>query len=228
MGVNGDGDKGDGDNGDGDNGDGGNGDKNNGDDGDGDNPTNGGTVFAPVSASMSAPSNTETSAVATNAGNSAQAATIVQDRLPEDQFSQIPAVRFGDVLPIKLTIDGQQKPAVVDYGRQIAIPLGDDTYWLTPDDIPQPGSIGAEGSDEPCSVSSAPSSSASSSTASSTITSSTASPSTMSTTSSSSSSTNAPSSTLDCQQNIASDGPSASQVARALQRGDSFSSFGDD
>lgn len=201
-------------------------DGNDDEDGD-DDTTNDGTAFAPVSASMSAPSDPDSSAVATNARNSAQTATIVQGRLPEDQFSQIPVIGFGDVLPIKLTIDGQQKPAVVDYGRRVAIPLGDDLDWLTPDDIPQPGSIGSEGSDDFCSVSRAPSSSASSTAAPSTLISSMTSPTTTSSTSSSLTSNHTPSSTLDCQQNIATDGPSGTQVAQALQNDDSFSSFCD-
>ncbi|KAJ5585382.1 uncharacterized protein N7459_005182 [Penicillium hispanicum] len=196
------------------------------DDDDDDDPTNGGTAFAPVSASMSAPSDPGASAVATNAGNPSQTANIVQGTLPKDQFSHVPAIGFGDVLPIKLTIDGKEKPAVVDFLRRISIPLGDDTDWLKPEDIPHPGLVGLENPDS-CPLPSRSSSGASPTTASPTVISSTTSPSTTSA-SSSSNSSNAPSSTLDCHQNIATGGPSASQVAKALRNDHSFSSFCDD
>lgn len=219
-----------------------------GDSDDDDDPTKGGTAFAPVSASMDAPENKGPSAAVKNAGNSAQTATIVRGELPSDQASKMPAFPFGDVLPIKLTIGGKQKVAVVDSFLQMAIPLDDDADWLTPNDIPQPGAVGVqrpEGSEESgnlCSVSVKPPSPTESqlvssifasatvppaTTPPSTTAPSTTSPSTISSKPSSTPSSSAPSSTLNCQQNIPTGGPSASQVAKALRNDDSFSGFCD-
>ncbi|OQE15874.1 hypothetical protein PENSTE_c026G09735 [Penicillium steckii] len=184
------------------------------------------TDFVPVSASVDAPSNPDTVATISNSQDPSQTVTIAQGQLPEDQGSQIPAFGLGDSLPIKLTVGGQEKPARVDVFGRLSLPMDGDSDWITINDLPEPAAIGT-GSDgrsgDSCNLP------ASMTEGASTTTTDSSSPTTTTTDdASTTTSTETPSPTLNCQQNIESDGPSPSQVSKALQDDSSFSSFCDD
>ena len=194
----------------------------------------GAASFSPISATIPAPT-TPTGdgemVAATNPANPDETVSIVKQQVPEDQKDNFPLISFGDALPLSLTVGEDDTPVIVDFSGQMAVPLGSAPDWLTPDVFPAPGSIGNtdSGSDSGSDACKAnPSSDSTTSSPSPTSSDATSTTSETSQTSSSSSASDTPSSTLNCQQNIATDGPSASQVAKALQDDDAFSGFCDD
>lgn len=190
--------------------------------------------FSPISATIpvpTTPTGDGETVAATNPANPGETVSIVKQQVPEDQKDNFPFISFGDALPLSLTVGKDDTPVIVDFLGQMAVPLGSAPDWLTPDVFPAPGSIGntdpgsGSGSDA-CKAN--PSSDSTTSSPSPTGSDATSTTSETSQTSSSSSASDTPSSTLNCQQNIATDGPSASQVAKALQDDNAFSSFCDD